>query len=245
MAKTPHASACGSLMYAMVATRSDIAHAMGVVNRFKSNPGKKHWDAAKLILRYLSGTVDRQICYGGGELSMKGYVDSDYAGCADSRKSTIGWIYTFTGFAIAWRSVLQVYTSISTTEAEYAVLSEACKEAIWLACLVKDLGLEQCLLVLHCDSQSAIALANNRVFHSRKKHIDVRHHLNRECLANKSLDLVKILTSENTADALTKILSSHQFQHCCELMDIGSRCRFPHSFLFLLASHIDHQVGNC
>ncbi|MCO5580514.1 hypothetical protein L7F22_034382 [Adiantum nelumboides] len=211
MAKIPYALACGSLLYAMVATRPDIAHAVGVVSTFMSNPGKKHWDVVKSIFRCLTSTADRQLCYGGGELSIKGYVN---AGCVDSRKSTTGWIYTFAGFAISLRSVLQDCTSISTTEVEYVALSEACKEAIWLARLVKDLGLEQCLLVLHCDSQSAIALAKNPVFHSRTKHIDVRYHFSRECLANKSLDLVKIPTSENTADALTKSLASHQFQRC-------------------------------
>ncbi|MCO5551867.1 hypothetical protein L7F22_005373 [Adiantum nelumboides] len=210
-------------MYAMVATRPDIAHAVGVVSRFMSNPGKKHWDAVKSILRYLSGTADRQLCYGGGELSIKGYVDSDYAGSVDSRKSTTGWIYTFAGSAISWRSVLQDCTSISTTKPEYVALSEACKEAIWLARLVKDLGLEQCLLVLHCDNQSAIALAKNLVFHSRTKHIDVRYHFSRKCLANKNLYLVKIPTLENTADALTKSLSSHQFQHCRQLWALGEK----------------------
>ena len=58
MAKIPYASACGSLMYAMVATRPDIAFAVGVVSRFMSNPGKRHWDAVKSILRYLGGTAD-------------------------------------------------------------------------------------------------------------------------------------------------------------------------------------------
>ncbi|MCO5612541.1 hypothetical protein L7F22_066809 [Adiantum nelumboides] len=175
---------------------------------FMSNPGKKHWDTVKSILRYLSGTADRQLCYGCEELSInryvdndyvelsiKGYVDSDYADCVDSHKST--------------------------TEAEYVALSKACKEAIWLARLVKDLGLEQCLPVLYCDSQSAIALAKNSVFHSKTKHIDVCYHFSCECLVNKSLDLVKIPMSENTSDALTNSLSSHQFQRCRELMGIG------------------------
>ena len=58
MAKIPYASACGSLMYAMVATRPDIAFAVGVVNKFMSNPGKRHWDAIKSILRYLGGIAD-------------------------------------------------------------------------------------------------------------------------------------------------------------------------------------------
>ncbi|WP_219824255.1 Ty1/Copia family ribonuclease HI, partial [Enterobacter cloacae complex sp. GF14B] len=87
--------------------------------------------------------------------------------------------------------------------------------------LVKDLGLlEQHTPVLHCDNHSAIALSNNTVFHSKTKHIDVRYHFSHECLANKSLDLVKIPTSENTGDALNKSLSSHQFQHCRKLMGV-------------------------
>ena len=157
MAKVPYASACGSLMYAMVATRPDIAYAVGVVSRYMSNPGKKHWDAVKSILRYLSGTADRQLCYGRGELSIQGYVDSDYAGCVDTRRSTTGWIYTFAGAAISWRLVLQDCTPVPTIEAEYVVDSEACKEAIWLARLVGDLGIKVQLPLLHCDSQSAIA----------------------------------------------------------------------------------------
>ena len=86
--------------------------------------------------------MDRQLCYGRGELSIQGYVDSDYAGCVDTRSTTTGWIYTFVGAAISWRSKLQDCTSVSTTEAEYVATSEACKEAIWLACLVGDLGIK-------------------------------------------------------------------------------------------------------
>ena len=58
MSKIPYASAVGSLIYAMVCTRPDIAHAVGVVSRFMSNPGKAHWEAVKWILRYLRGTTN-------------------------------------------------------------------------------------------------------------------------------------------------------------------------------------------
>lgn len=117
--------------------------------------------------------------------------------------------------------MLQDCTSVSTTtEAKYAAASEACKEAIWLARLVGDLGIKVQLPLLHCDSQSAIALAKNPVFHSRTKHIDVRHHFVRECLAEKRIDLVKIPTMENTADALTKSLSCERFQCCRQSMGI-------------------------
>ncbi|RVX12498.1 Retrovirus-related Pol polyprotein from transposon TNT 1-94 [Vitis vinifera] len=66
MSKVPYASAIGSLMYAMVCTRSDIAHAVGVVSRFMSRPGKQHWEAVKWILRYLKGSLDTCLCFTGG-----------------------------------------------------------------------------------------------------------------------------------------------------------------------------------
>ena len=93
-------------------------------------------------------------------------MDSDYARCVDTRRSTTGWIYTFAGSAISWRSVPQDCTSVSTTEAEYVAASEACKEAIWLSRLVGEVGLEQKIPVLQCDSQSAIALEKNPIFHA-------------------------------------------------------------------------------
>lgn len=83
-----------------------------------------------------------------------GYVDNDYAGCVDNRRSITSWIYTFVGFAISWRSVLQNFMLVSTTKAKYVASSEACKETIWLTCLVGYFGLEQKLPILHNDSQS-------------------------------------------------------------------------------------------
>ena len=64
MAKVPYASAIESLMYAMVCTISDIAHAVGVVSKFMSNPKKAHWEAVKWILRYLQGTIEKCLSFG-------------------------------------------------------------------------------------------------------------------------------------------------------------------------------------
>ena len=64
---------------------------------------------------------------------MIGYIDVDYAGDMDKRRSTSGYVFMFTGGAVSWRSRLQNCTSMSTIEAEYIAASEACKEAIWLA----------------------------------------------------------------------------------------------------------------
>ena len=78
----------GSLMYAMVCTRPDIAHAVGVVSRYMNNLGKEHWEVVKWILRYLRGTSNHALCFGGSETVLQGYVDLDMAGDKDSRKST-------------------------------------------------------------------------------------------------------------------------------------------------------------
>jgi len=88
MSKVPYASIVGSLMYAMVCTRPDIAHAVGVVSRYMNNPRKEHWMAVKWILRYLKGTTNQALCFGGSNISLQGYVDADMAGDKDNKRST-------------------------------------------------------------------------------------------------------------------------------------------------------------
>ena len=64
MSHVPYASAIGSLMYAMVCTRSDIAHAVGVLRRYMSKPEKEHWTSIKRVFRYLRGTTSLLgMCY--------------------------------------------------------------------------------------------------------------------------------------------------------------------------------------
>ena len=133
--KIPYASAVGSIMYAMVATRPDLAYVVGVVSRYMSNPGRKHWEAVKHILRYLRGTKDARLTFGSNNSTeVEGYTDSDYAGNTDNRKSTSGYVFTYGGGAISWRSKLQECTALSTTEAEYIATSDATKEVV--GCIV-------------------------------------------------------------------------------------------------------------
>ncbi|RVW18006.1 Retrovirus-related Pol polyprotein from transposon TNT 1-94 [Vitis vinifera] len=177
MSKVPYASAIGSLMYAMVCTRPDIAHAVGVVSRFMSRPGKQHWEAVKWILRYLKGSLDTCLCFTGASLKLQGYVDADFVGDIDSRKSTTGFVFTLGGTAISWTSNLQKIVTLSTTEAEYVAATEAGKEMIWLHGFLDELGKKQEMGILHSDSQSAIFLAKNSAFHSKSKHIQTKYHL--------------------------------------------------------------------
>jgi transposase InsO family protein len=214
MKKVPYASAVGSLMYAMVCTRPDIAHAVGVVSRFLSNPGKEHWAAVKWILRYLRGTSRVCLCFGNGKQVLDGFTDADMAGDIDSRKSTSGYLITYSGGAVSWQSRLQKCVALSTTEAEYIAITEAAKELLWMKKFLQELGLQQERYVLYCDSQSAIHLSKNSTFHSRSKHIDVRYHWIRDALDEKLIHIEKIHTDDNGSDMMTKSLPMQKLEIC-------------------------------
>ncbi|PNX69499.1 retrovirus-related Pol polyprotein from transposon TNT 1-94 [Trifolium pratense] len=220
MEHVPYASAVGSLMYAMVCTRSDISQAVSVVSRFMANPGKTHWEAVKWILRYLKGTIDTCLCFGGDACHINGFVDSDYAGDLDRRRSTTGYVFQIHGVPVSWRSMLQSTVALSTTEAEYMAVAEGVKEALWLRGLLDDLGMKQECVKLSCDSQSALHLAKNQVHHARTKHIDVRYHFVRDVVEEGNISLTKVHTDENSADMLTKVVSGSKFQHCLNLLNI-------------------------
>ena len=95
-----YASAVGSLQYAQVCTRPDLAFVTGLLGRFQSNPGTEHWKLLKKVLRYLQGTKSFMMTYRRSDsLHIVGYLDSNYAG--DDRKSTSGYVFTLAGGAIS------------------------------------------------------------------------------------------------------------------------------------------------
>ena len=151
MKNVPYASPCGSLMYAMVATRPNIAHVVGVVGKFMTNLGRAHCEAIKSILRYLKWTKFRCLCYGKGPLELKGFCDANMANDVDTCKFISGYVYLLAGGAISWCSRLQRVVALSIAEAEYISTIEASKEAILLAHLCSDFGMPEKALVLGCD----------------------------------------------------------------------------------------------
>lgn len=214
MSRVPYASAVGSLMFAMICTRPDIAHAVGVVSRYMAEPGREHWEAVKRILRYLKGTSDVALCYGESGLTVKGYVDSDYAGDIDGSKSTTGYVFILSGGTVSWVSKLQSVVAMSTTEAEYVAAAQASKEAVWLKMLLEELGHAQEKITLFCDNQSALHLARNPAFHSKTKHIRVQYHFVREKVEEGTVDMPKIHTDDNVADYMTKAINCDKFIWC-------------------------------
>ena len=110
--------------------------------------------------------------------------------------------------------------SMSTSKAEYVATSDANKEVVRLSILACDMGTSHVVPRLLCDNQSAIALAKNPFCEAKTKHIGVRYHFIRECIANGCISLEKVVSRENAADALTKALPQDALQHCSHLMGI-------------------------
>ncbi|GJZ50801.1 putative RNA-directed DNA polymerase [Tanacetum coccineum] len=136
------------------------------------------------------------------------------------RRSLTGYVFTLGGCAISWKATLQSTVALSTTKAEYMAMAEGIKEAIWLKGLVGDLGMQQDQTVVHCDSQSAIHLSRNQVYHERTKHIDVRYHFIREVISKGVVHVRKIHTTNNLVDMLTKPVTTNKFKHCLDLLSI-------------------------
>ena len=105
MSRVPYASAVGSLMYEMVCTRLDIAHAMGFFSKYMSKLEKEHWTIVKRVFRYLRGTTSYGLCYQGRPglgrvLDIHGFVDVDWVGDLDRIRSTSGYVFNLFGGAI-------------------------------------------------------------------------------------------------------------------------------------------------
>lgn len=225
MRSIPYSNATGSLMYAMVCSRPDLAYAASMVSRFMGNPGKEHWLAVKWIFRYLKGTKSIGLIFGKTRSEngkLEGFVDADFAGDVDKRRSLTGYLFTLYGNVVSWKANLQSIVALSTTEAEYIALTEAIKEAIWLKGFVSELEGEEVPGTVWCDSQSAVCLSKNQVFHERTKHIDVRLHFIRDIIAQGLVAVKKVAGEDNPADMLTKVVPGSKFAHCLDLVNIGA-----------------------
>jgi len=128
--------------------------------------------AAKGVLRYLCGTTRLGVVYSGSE-PLQGFVDADWAGAIDGRRSTTGFVFTCNGGAIAWASKRQSTVATSTAEAEYVAAAMATKEALWLRKLLPALGVDGGAVAMGEDNQSCLALVNNPEATGRTKHVDV------------------------------------------------------------------------
>ena len=221
MSNQPYASCLGSIMYAMLCTRPDISYAVSVTSRYQSNPGNDHWMAIKHVLKYLKGTKDKFLIYGGDELQVNGYTDSDFQSDPDDRKSTSGFVFTLNGGVVCWKSSKQGSTADSTTEAEYIAASEAAKEAVWIKNFVTELGVVPSIensIPLYCDNNGAIAQAKEPRAHQKSKHVERKYHIIREIVSRGDIVVCKVPSEDNVADPLTKAIPPKLFDKHVESM---------------------------
>lgn len=109
-----YASIMASLMYVMICTMPEIAYVVSFISKYMANPGKSHWQALKCILRYIKGSLSRVLIYGGArgqddQREIEGFMDSNYAGCMDTRKSLTGYVFTMFDTSTSWKETLQLY----------------------------------------------------------------------------------------------------------------------------------------
>lgn len=209
----PYRALVGSLNYVAVGSRPDISFAVQQLAQFLDCYGRKHWDAAKRVARYLKGTRDLCLFLGGDRASyLLGYTDSDWARCPDTRRSIGGYCFSLGSGMVSWCARKQPTVADSSTEAEYVAAAEASKEAAWLRAVLLAVGFPQSHASPLCaDNTGAITLSCDPSFHARTKHIEVKHHILRDYCNSDALIMHWVPSADNTADIFTKPLASPQF----------------------------------
>jgi hypothetical protein len=203
---TPYQGLVGCFQWLATCTRPDISFTASFLARHLTNPTDAHMRLALRTVSYLKYEQSYALTIGGGDdLTLRGFVDADWAGCLETRRSTTGFVFVLNGSAVVWSAKRQPTVACSTVEAEYVAVSEASREAMWLRNLLQELGFKQSRsTLLNCDNKGAIRLALNPGTHQRTKHIDIKHHFIRELVENGTVELQYVESGRQLADVLTK-----------------------------------------
>ena len=163
---------------------------------------------------------------------FEAFVDSDWAGCVDSRKSRTGIAVQYAGDLICWLSKLQATVSDSSCEAEYIAAAHASKQIQWLRMVAREwlIDLHSSptpfflshkpleATTLHIDNTGAIEMILADGPTRRSKHIDIKHHSINERARLGIIEPTKIHTSQQKADIFTKGLARTKFLHNLSLI---------------------------
>ena len=213
-------SAIGSVMYAMLATRPDIAYSISLLAQFSQLPTQHHWRALRRLLRYLRTTKRYKLTYYTSSTdwftlpAASVYSDATYAR-EYHRHSVQGYLALVSGAPVSWHASKQSLIATSTNEAEFIALSTAGKEALWLSALVQQLRPQHLAeisdkplpITLFTDNAGAKRLVETGAITQRTKHIDVRYRWLHEYVCNGQINLSFIGTVDMLADICTKPLA--------------------------------------
>ncbi|XP_019172651.1 PREDICTED: uncharacterized protein LOC109168052 [Ipomoea nil] len=203
----------GRLLY-LTTTRPDITYAVQQLSQFIDTPTDKHLSAAHRVLRYIKNAPGQRLLYPrDGTLQLNVFKDSDWAACIETRKSITGYCVFLGSALISWRSKKQATVSRSSSEAEYRALASTICEVQWITFLLEDMqSTMQRPAVFFYNNKSAVAMAENHVFHERTKHIKIDCHLVREKVSNGLIKLLLVSSTNQVADGFTKPLPANLFR---------------------------------
>ncbi|GJW70905.1 hypothetical protein Tco_0127822 [Tanacetum coccineum] len=195
-------SMIGSLMY-LTSSRPDIMFLVCACSRFQVLPNVSHLNAVKRIFRYLKGRPKLGLWYPkDSPFILEAFLDNDYVGASLDRKSTIGGCQFLGSRLISWQYKKQTVVANSTTEVEYITASHCYGQVLWIQNQMLDYGYNFMQTKIHVDNESAICVVKNPVYHSKTKHIEIRHHFIRDYYEKRLIEMVKIHTDNNVAGRL-------------------------------------------
>ncbi|GKB06044.1 putative ribonuclease H-like domain-containing protein, partial [Tanacetum coccineum] len=228
-------SMIGSLMY-LTASRPDIMFAVCACSRFQVTPKTSHLSAVKRIFRYLKGKPKLGLWYPRVSLfDLEAYSDSDYAGANLDRKSTTGGCQFLGRRLISWQCKKQTIVATSTTEAEYVAAASCCGQVLWIQNQMLDYGFNFMNTKIYIDNESTICIVKNPIYHSKRKHIAIRHHFMRDAYEKKLIQVLKIHTDDNVADFLTKAFDVSR-ESLRRVLDGTEALMLPTLFILWLAT---------
>ena len=234
----PYREAIGSLMYAAVTTRPDIAYAVGRASRNVENPTVADWTAVKRIFRYLKDKEYYGLKYSrGSSKTMVVYCDADFAGDPMTSRSTTGSVFVYGGGPIQWRSQRQPLITLSSTEAEFVSICSTVKETVYIRKLGNELNiLDDGPSPIYCDNQSAIRIGTNEKSSHRTRHMSVQANYPREQAERGEVEIKFVKSSEQLADMLTKPTTIQKFvSNNSKLMTLSQLALFMICMMMLVS----------